>query len=118
MIKYDLVCEHGHEFDSWFNDSTTFDKLSDMKAINCPICNSSNIQKQIMSPSIKKNTSYDYVRKNFKYVGDKFANEAIKQYEEYGEVESMYGTVTEDEKEKLIDKDIPCLFFDVVKHDS
>ena len=27
MIKYNLKCNNNHEFESWFSDSTEFDKL-------------------------------------------------------------------------------------------
>ena len=26
MIRYALICEHGHDFESWFQDSAAFDK--------------------------------------------------------------------------------------------
>ena len=27
MIKYTLNCKNGHQFDSWFSDSESFEKL-------------------------------------------------------------------------------------------
>ena len=32
MIKYNLKCENGHEFESWFSNSDEFDKLNKKSA--------------------------------------------------------------------------------------
>ena len=31
MIKYNLKCNEGHEFESWFSNSEEFDKLNKKK---------------------------------------------------------------------------------------
>ena len=31
MIKYNLKCENKHEFESWFSNSSEFDKLNKKK---------------------------------------------------------------------------------------
>ncbi len=52
MIKYQLKCECGKEFESWFSCSSEFDKLEKKKMLSC-ICGTSNkITKQIMSPQV------------------------------------------------------------------
>ncbi|HEY5217824.1 MAG TPA: DUF1178 family protein, partial [Pseudolabrys sp.] len=40
MIHYALICEKGHEFESWFADSAAFDKQVKRKLIACPHCGS------------------------------------------------------------------------------
>jgi hypothetical protein len=52
MIRYDLVCEKGHEFDGWFRDSDTYDKQAKRGLVSCTHCGTAKIQKQIMAPGI------------------------------------------------------------------
>jgi len=40
MIRYALVCEHGHAFESWFADSAAYDKQARRKLVTCPHCGS------------------------------------------------------------------------------
>ena len=52
MIKYNLVCDNEHEFESWFSDSLEFEKLKNKKLLECIYCSSKRIEKSIMSPMI------------------------------------------------------------------
>ena len=52
MIKYDLICEKGHEFDGWFADSAAYDKLAQRSLLSCTHCGSSTVEKQLMAPGI------------------------------------------------------------------
>jgi len=52
MIKYALVCDKGHDFESWFADSAAFDRQAKRKLVTCPICNSAKVSKAIMAPRI------------------------------------------------------------------
>jgi hypothetical protein len=52
MIHYALVCEHGHTFDSWFADSSAYDKQAKRKLIACPHCGSAKVDKAIMAPRL------------------------------------------------------------------
>jgi hypothetical protein len=52
MIRYALRCECGHEFDSWFADSSAYDTQHARKLVMCPICDSSNVEKAIMAPRL------------------------------------------------------------------
>jgi hypothetical protein len=52
MIKYALVCEAGHDFESWFADSAAFDKQAKRKLVSCPHCGSTKVEKAIMSPRL------------------------------------------------------------------
>ena len=55
MIKYSLNCKSCNlTFESWFANSKEFDKLKKKKLINCHNCNSLDIDKSLMSPSINK----------------------------------------------------------------
>jgi len=52
MIRYALICERKHEFESWFQDSTTYDKQVKRGLVTCPQCGSAKVEKAIMAPSL------------------------------------------------------------------
>jgi hypothetical protein len=52
MIRYALVCGHGHDFESWFADSAAYDKQAKRKLIGCPHCGSAKVDKAIMAPRL------------------------------------------------------------------
>jgi hypothetical protein len=52
MIRYALICERGHQFESWFQDSSTFDKQVRRGLVSCPQCSSAKVQKAIMAPRL------------------------------------------------------------------
>ncbi len=54
MIKYALVCETGHEFESWFPNSDAFDTQSKRGLVTCPVCNSFKVSKAIMAPQVAR----------------------------------------------------------------
>jgi hypothetical protein len=57
MIKYALVCDSAHEFDSWFNDSASFDKQAKRGLVSCPLCQSTKVSKAVMAPRIARSVS-------------------------------------------------------------
>jgi hypothetical protein len=61
MIRYALLCDEGHGFESWFADSAAFDRQKKRKLIACPVCGSSKIEKALMTPRVaggrKRNTA-------------------------------------------------------------
>jgi hypothetical protein len=52
MIRYALVCPKGHAFESWFENSTAYDKQAKRGLVSCPICGDLKVEKAIMSPKI------------------------------------------------------------------
>ncbi len=52
MIHYALICEQGHEFESWFPNSTGFDKQAKRGLVTCPHCGSAKVEKAIMAPRL------------------------------------------------------------------
>jgi hypothetical protein len=52
MIKYALVCDKGHDFESWFADSAAYDKQRKRKLVTCPVCDSVKVEKALMAPRI------------------------------------------------------------------
>lgn len=54
MIRYALVCEHDHDFESWFPDSAAFDDLAARGLVTCPACGSAKVGKAIMAPQVAR----------------------------------------------------------------
>jgi hypothetical protein len=54
MIRYALQCEHGHAFDSWFQNSAAYDKQAKRKLVACPLCGSAKVEKAIMAPRLAR----------------------------------------------------------------
>lgn len=54
MIRYSLVCDSAHEFESWFASSDAFEGQSRRGLISCPVCNSSKVERAIMAPNLAR----------------------------------------------------------------
>jgi len=54
MILYRLRCAKGHEFDSWFKDSKTYERQEKRSLIGCPACGNAKITRAPMAPRIGK----------------------------------------------------------------
>ena len=126
MIKYQLKCECGKEFESWFKSSQEFDKLEKKKLLSC-ICGISNkISKQIMAPQVvsSKNTDNNkqqaiyknvqkkledlrnYIEKNAEFVGDKFVSEVRSIHYDKKKSRNIYGHASPEETNELLEEGI------------
>jgi hypothetical protein len=52
VIRYTLVCDKKHEFESWFADSAAYDKQAKRGLVTCPQCGSAKVEKTIMAPRL------------------------------------------------------------------
>jgi hypothetical protein len=52
MIHYNLRCERGHAFESWFQSSAAYESQEKRKLVSCPICGSARVERDIMAPRI------------------------------------------------------------------
>ncbi len=129
MIRYALVCEHDHEFEAWFSASADYDAQRALGLVECPICASREVAKQIMAPAVAGTRRADrmpdpakmqsmmmqaaravrsHVEQTFDYVGDAFAREARAIHEGRSEKREIYGEATPAEVKKLKDDGVPC----------
>ena len=53
MIKYNLICNCGKTFESWFSSSNEFDALCKKKLIRCIYCDSFHIKKSVEYGALK-----------------------------------------------------------------
>jgi hypothetical protein len=54
MILYRLRCSKGHEFESWFKDSKTYERQEKKSVIGCAVCGDGKVKRAIMAPRIGK----------------------------------------------------------------
>ncbi|MEA2944097.1 MAG: hypothetical protein QOD09_4626 [Bradyrhizobium sp.] len=52
MIRYNLRCDQGHAFESWFQSSGAYESQEKRKLVNCPACGSAKVERAIMAPQI------------------------------------------------------------------
>ena len=52
MIHYNLRCDKGHAFESWFQSSSAYESQEKRKLVNCPLCGSAKVERAIMAPQI------------------------------------------------------------------
>jgi hypothetical protein len=124
MIKYALVCEHDHAFEGWFGASADFDDQQERGLVECPVCGSHAVRKQIMAPAVTGTKAQrqpeptaqaremmmqaaaqvrEHVEANFDYVGDAFAREARDIHEGRSEPREIYGEATPKEVKSLLE---------------
>ncbi|HEY4031781.1 MAG TPA: DUF1178 family protein [Caulobacteraceae bacterium] len=129
MIRYALLCEHGHDFEGWFGASADYDEQHARGLLDCPVCGSKAVRKAIMAPAVsgtKAQVPADgppaearemmmqaaqavrrHVEENFDYVGDSFASEARAIHDGKSEERGIYGEASGAEVKKLIDDGVP-----------
>jgi hypothetical protein len=54
MILYRLRCSKGHEFESWFKDSKTYERQEKKSLIGCAVCGDASISRALMAPRLGK----------------------------------------------------------------
>ena len=83
MIKYKLICKDCETtFDRWFSSTKEYEKLKKKKFLNCHFCNSLNVGKSLMSPSVStsKNNLRDTDSSSEKY---RKIKKTIYKYQEF-----------------------------------
>ena len=54
MILYRLRCSKGHEFESWFKDSKTYERQEKKSLIGCAVCGDAKVVRAPMAPRLGK----------------------------------------------------------------
>lgn len=132
MVVFDFICQNcGEAFEGWFGNSDEYKIQKEKSLVNCPTCDSHNVEKQLSAPAVSKKANQQnsksqatikpedirkiikdfrkHVFDNFENVGSKFAEESLKMH--YGEVEErgIYGSVTQEEAIELAEEGIEAL---------
>jgi hypothetical protein len=136
LIRYNLVCADGHEFESWFSNSKACDTQLKRKLVACPVCDSTRVEKAIMAPSLLGSARkpdqardagrqpavllsdkdremramlkslHEHVKQNAEHVGGEFPKLAREMH--YGETErrSIYGDAKPKEVRSLLEEGV------------
>ena len=54
MIKYQLHCDSGHDFEGWFASSDAFEKQKKRGLVECTHCGSIKVERAIMAPNVTR----------------------------------------------------------------
>lgn len=54
MIRYALICDNAHEFESWFASSAGFEDQVKRGFVTCPVCNSAKVERAVMAPNVAR----------------------------------------------------------------
>ncbi len=102
MIVYDLICQQGHDFEGWFDDSGDYEEQLRKGILVCPVCGIDDVRKvpsashlslkpaSAPAPERQRRQKilqmvHEHVERNYEDVGARFAEEARKMH--YGESE-------------------------------
>jgi hypothetical protein len=132
VIRYALACDQDHGFEGWFSRSSDFDDQAERGLVECPVCGSHAVRKQIMAPAVagakKRGEALPgevgggakhammmeamarvraHVEETFDYVGDTFACEARAIHEGKSEARGIYGEATTAEVKGLVEDGVP-----------
>ena len=124
MIRYALICGRDHGFEGWFGSSDDYDDQQGRGLVECPVCASRDVRKQIMAPAVSGTKRRgepemtpevrsmvmeamgkvrQHVEDNFDYVGDAFADEARAIHEGKAEERGIYGEATPKQVKALVE---------------
>jgi hypothetical protein len=132
MIRYALACDREHAFEGWFAGSADYDDQAARGLVECPLCGSRGVKKQIMAPAVSGTKKRGeaapaeaiagakrammmeamarvraHVEDTFDYVGDTFAREARAIHEGRSEDRGIYGEATPAEVKGLVEDGVP-----------
>ena len=132
MIRYRLTCERRHDFESWFRDSARCDEQLVAGDLECPVCGSARVEKQLMAPAVRGRRDAEApkqrlaapgderqkllleamrqlrrkVEASADYVGERFSEEARRIHYQEAEARGIYGEATLEEAKALIEEGI------------
>jgi hypothetical protein len=134
VIRYSLICDKGHTFESWFQNSKASDGQLKRGLVACPGCDSAKVSKAIMAPAIStskrkkpaENTTqpvallsekeqetrkllkalHEHVKKNSEHVGEEFPKLARQMHYEEIESRSIYGEAKPQEVRELLEEGV------------
>lgn len=132
MIRYDLRCENGHDFDGWFRSSESFETMRAAGQVQCTQCGSGDVEKALMAPALPREAeaapagqqpprlsgprspaeaALDRLRRhveaNSDYVGMSFADEARAIHEGRSPHRAIHGEARPDDARRLIEDGVP-----------
>lgn len=62
MIKYALICDQGHTFESWFSNAQGYETQVKRGFVECPTCQSKQVSKALMAPAVSTSRRKEALR--------------------------------------------------------
>jgi hypothetical protein len=118
VIVFDLQCRDGGEtFEAWFRSSADYAEQVEKGLVECPFCQSANVEKAPMAPRVpRKGSGNPLARlaemqadmlKDSRWVGDQFAETARAMHSGEMEREQVHGQATLEQAKSLVDDGVP-----------
>jgi hypothetical protein len=118
MIVFDLQCaDNCGSFEAWFRSNADYEEQRQAGLVQCPVCQSAEVEKAPMAPRVPRKRADDAVArlaamqaemlKKSRWVGDEFAETARAMH--LGEIESeqVHGKATIEQAKSLVDEGVP-----------
>jgi hypothetical protein len=118
MIVFDLQCAAGcGAFEAWFRSGADYEEQRSAGLVECPVCQSADIDKAPMAPRLPRKSSHSpfaklaamqaELLKDSRWVGDKFTDTARAMH--CGEIapEQVHGNATPEQAKSLAEDGIP-----------
>ncbi|WP_342628882.1 DUF1178 family protein [Nguyenibacter vanlangensis] len=131
MIRYQLRCGQGHEFDAWFPGSAAFDDQARRNLLSCPHCGTADVTRALMAPAVRTAPAPTpdpapmpgqasipaaamaalqklrrHIEENCENVGDRFADEALRIHRGDADERGIYGHASDDDRHRLADEGV------------
>jgi hypothetical protein len=130
MIRYGLICDRRHAFETWFRDSATCEDQLGAGTVACPVCSSTRVEKQLMAPAVRTGRGAAkqrvaipgderqkklleamrqlrrQVEDSAEYVGERFSEEARRIHYQEAAARGIYGEATLEEAKALAEEGI------------
>ena len=138
MIVLNLKCKScNNEFEGWFASSKSCDQQIKKGFVECTLCSSQNITKELSRPNVAVNKRSDksaekifkelkskisevkkFVEKNCDYVGDQFSYEARRIHYDKAKKKGIYGVATQEDIKELTDEGIEISSIPWIEEDN
>src|SRR3954454_10010601 len=118
MIVFDLQCRDGGEtFEAWFRSGADFDEQRKAGLVQCPMCQSTNVEKAPMAPRVPRKGSDSLIArlaamegemlKKARWVGVEVADTARAIHTGEIEPEQVHGSATLEQAKALVEEGVP-----------
>lgn len=128
MKVYNLGCEHHHHFEGWFSSEEDFNQQSCGGQIQCPVCDSREIQRLPAAPRLNLSNAQppehdsrlqvvqaqveklvQHLISNTEDVGERFAEEARRMHYNEAPERAIRGVASANEWEALVEEGIEVI---------
>jgi hypothetical protein len=118
MIVFDLQCRDGGEtFEAWFRSNADYEEQRAASLVQCPVCQSVNVDKAPMAPRVPRKGSDNPLAKlaamqaellkNSRWVGDEFTDTARAMHSGEIETAQVHGNATLEQAKSLAEDGVP-----------